>query len=208
MSTRRSALTSSHFGQHLKPDNRPEESASDPHLSWLPTVEKRPRDRTWEQANPAITFRGVPPELHKAVKEIAQNLHVNVDDVARAFLEYSFRCYELGRLPIEPVLHQKLTLFPEGGRAGWYEVEPSTGSPPVKSKKPSSKQSKTWQFRVSYRLPPEFRQVLVRLRQQKSVPTGELVTTLLDHALQAYRQGQLALVPTTKEEPALRTRWE
>lgn len=206
--TRRSALISSHFGQHIGPNNRPEESASDPHLSWLPTAEKRPRDRTWEQANPAMTFRGVPPELHKAVKEIAQDLQVNVDDVARAFLEYSLRCYELGRLKIEPVLHQKLTLFPEGKCAGWYEAEPGTGNPPVKSKKPSPKQSKTWQFRVSYRLPPEFRQVLVRLRQQKNVPVGELVTTLLDHALQAYQQGQLVLVPAAKDEPALQTRWE
>ena len=206
--TRRSALTSSHFGRYIEPDRRPEESASDPHLSWLPTAEKRPRDRTWEQANPAMTFRGVPPELHTAIKEVAKDLQVNVDDVARAFLEYSLRCYEMGRLRIEPVLHQKLTLFPEGRRAGWYEAEPGRGSPPVKTKKPSDKKNKPWQFRVSYRLPPEFRQVLRRLRQQKSVPVGELVTTLLDHALEAYHQGKLVLMPAAKDEPALQTQWE
>ena len=209
MTARRSALTSSHFGQGVEPDRRPDEQASDPHLSWLPTVEKHARDRRWEQAHQAMTFRGVLPPLHTAVKELAEHLQVNVDDVARAFLEYGLRCYELGRLKVEPVLHEKLTLFPEGKRPGWYEAVPENRAPRSAEKRATSKQkTKPWQFRVSYRLPLEIRLAVDKLRTQKNVPVGEIVSVLLDFALKAHQHGQLVLTPMPKQGAGLLARGE
>lgn len=209
MTARRSALTSSHFGQGVEPDRQPEQQSSDPHLSWLPTAEKRSRDRRWEQTHQAMTFRGVLPSLHTAIKELAEYLQVNVDDVARAFLEYSLRCYELGRLKIEPVLHQKLTLFPEGKRAGWYEAGPGNRAPSSSEKRATPKQkAKPWQFRVSYRLPLEIRLAVDKLRTQKNVPVGEIVSVLLDYALKAYQRGQLVLTPVPKQGSGLLAKGE
>ncbi|HNB50465.1 MAG TPA: hypothetical protein PK530_00900 [Anaerolineales bacterium] len=39
------------------------------------------------------------------------------------------------------------------------------------------------------------------MQQANPVPLGELITTLLDYALQAYQKGQLVLTPVAQEVP-------
>jgi hypothetical protein len=59
------------------------------------------------------SYRGIPPELHEALKEIAAELEVTVGEVARVFLEYGLKAYEAGDLALDPKpLPSKFTLFP------------------------------------------------------------------------------------------------
>jgi len=64
------------------------------------------RDRSWEKqaakAQGVVTYRGVPPELNKQIKAIADELGVPVGDVARAFLEHGLKAYRNGTLELTP----------------------------------------------------------------------------------------------------------
>lgn len=202
---RQSAFRNAQFTREDLPEA--EVNESDLHLTWLQTAEKTPRTRTWEKANRAVTYRGVPPQLHTRVKELAGELGVNLDDVARAFLEFGLACYQRGELRIEPVLNLKLTLFPKGNR-GWYE-NPQTPTPPARQKKkPKKEEHKPWRLpRVSYRLPDAIRQQVDEVRQQKHVPVGEVVTLFLAHALEAYEKGRLILQPIPRQGASLGSQW-
>jgi hypothetical protein len=77
------------------------------------------RNRSWERLQRdrgiVVTYRGIPSELHESVKDLADELWVNVGDVVRAFLEYSLEAYESGDLELEPQFKiGKMTLYPEG----------------------------------------------------------------------------------------------
>ncbi len=75
------------------------------------------RNRNWERRmrveQGQVSYRGVPEEVNKQVKQIAQELGVTTGEVARRFLEYGLEAYESGRLELEvyrvPGRH---TLFP------------------------------------------------------------------------------------------------
>lgn len=178
----------------------------DLHLGWLPAAEKSARDRRWEQDHPAATYRGVPPELHTQLKTIANELEVTLDDVARAFLEFGLWCFDQGELQIEPVLNQKLTLFPKGKR-GWYE-NGDASKPSARTKKRRAETPRAWRFpRVSYRLPTVVREQLDELRQQKHVPIGEVLTLLFSHALADYENGRLVLQPQPRQPASLESAW-
>ncbi|NUM48661.1 MAG: hypothetical protein HUU38_28470 [Anaerolineales bacterium] len=202
---RQSAFRNAQFAREALPEADVNES--DLHLSWLQTSEKTPRPRAWEKANRAATYRGVPPQLHARVKEVAGELEVIVDEVARVFLEYGLACYQRGDLRIEPVLNMKLTLFPKGQRR-WYE-NPQTPTPPTRQKKkPKKQEHKPWRLpRVSYRLPASIRQQVDEIRQEKNVPVGEVVTLFLSHALEAYENGRLILQPIPRQGASLGSLW-
>jgi len=176
------------------------------HLGWLPTAEKAARNRLWERRNPAATYRGLPPELHARLKTTAEGLEVTLDDVARAFLEFGLWCFGQGELRIEPVLNQKLTLFPPGKR-GWYE-NGNTPTPPGRKKKKQAEPPRAWRYpRVSYRLPEAIRGELDTLRRQNHVPVGEVLTLLFSHAVAAYESGRLVLQPQPRQPADLQSEW-
>lgn len=174
--------------------------------------EKPPRDRSWEQANRPLLLRGVPLELHQAVKNVAFELGVRTGDVARAFLEYGLLCHRRGELKIEPVLsNQRLTLFPENGsgwgqgRSGWQErSQPRQSNPAPARKGKKESPPKAWRQQVAYRgIPQDVQQMLRELHRSRHVPLGEVSTLLLGHALQSYRDGRLALHPQPSQAPGL-----
>ncbi len=80
-----------------------------------PAVSKAKRDRSWEREHnkAAVTYRNIPEDLRKAIRQIAEQLGVPVDDVARAFLEHSLQAYESGELQLAPQLESaRLRLYP------------------------------------------------------------------------------------------------
>jgi hypothetical protein len=182
----------------------------------LRVAERKKRDRGWEgrPENRPTTFRGVPPALHAEVKAIAHDLNVRVDDVARAFLEFSLQCHRKGELVITPCLsRERLTLYPEGAgwsgkqRPGWYErvwEEYARPSQPEKNRRnPEPASTKSWRWpKVSYRrLPTDLTAEIQRLHHERNVPTGEIVTLFLSFALDAYRSGHLILDPQPASSP-------
>lgn len=190
-------------------------------IEQLRVAEAKQRDRSWEKrtANRPTTYRGVPPKLQAAIKEVAADLQVNVDDVGRAFLEFGMQCYQQGEIRITAVLsNQRLTLFPTAdawgskSRPGWFEqawdaqtLAPDLGVKQRNRRKVDAGAAKPWQWpRVSYRgLPDGLKAAIQELHQQHHVPAGEVVTLLLGHALDAYQNGRLVLNPQPRSGSSL-----
>ena len=176
---------------------------------------KRQRNRDWEKelAHKTASFRGIHPELIHAIKGIANQHQVPVDDIARAFLEYALQCHQLGKLTIRPVLfHERMTLFPESGLwstyrlSGWTERSWNTdglGQPFSSRPLWKSENLKSWRFRVvSFRgLPLELVAAIRDLKLEYHVPIGEIVTLFLTHSLAAYKSGSLVLRPQLRDVP-------
>jgi hypothetical protein len=170
-------------------------------LDFIPAAEPRKkRDRKWEKAHQGqvATYRGVPPELHQTILHLAESLGVPIDEVARAFLEYSLVNHKSGRLPIQPhPKAQRMTLYPDENVAsepkskGWLKDAFSSTRAGKKVKK--GRQPKRWETRVSYRLPVALKQEVKELADAHTVGVGELVYFLFQYALGAYESGDLRL---------------
>ena len=172
-------------------------------LDFIPAAEPRKRrERGWEQEHQAevATYRGIPPETHQALIRIASALGVPVDEVARAFLEYSLGQHQAGQLPISPFPKaQRMTLFPEGSQAQvtatskWLQqVFPAKPSHP-KGKK--TKSPKKWEARVTYRIPAALKTEIKQIAGEHSVGVGELVLFFFLHALKEFEEQRLQLRP-------------
>lgn len=172
-------------------------------LDFIPTAEPRKRrERGWEQEHRAeiATYRGIPPETHQTLIRIASALGVPLDEVARAFLEYSLGQHQAGQLLISPFPKaQRMTLFPEGSQAQvtatskWLQqVFPAKPSHP-KGKK--TKSPKKWEARVTYRIPAALKTEIKQVAGEHSVGVGELVLFFFLHALKAFEEQRLQLQP-------------
>lgn len=201
------------------PSAAPSVRLATPVIEQLRVAEVKQRDRSWEKmtTNRPTTYRGVPPKLQAAIREIAADLQVNMDDVGRAFLEFGMQCYRQGEIRMTAVLsNQRLTLFPAADawgskpRPGWFEQvwdaqPPEPGTKQRTRRKADGNTTKPWQWpRVSYRgLPDDLKAAIQELHQQHSVPAGEVVTLLLGHALEAYQNGRLVLNPQPRSGSSL-----
>lgn len=165
-------------------------------------VKQGKRSREWEKANKPKHYRGVPAELRKQVKEVAEELGVTADEVARAFLEYSLMCLQRGTLVLSGMPSQKrvkMTLYPFSG-AGWAE-NGWTPQPPRRVGQKKDETPALWREAAYYRIPDELHE---RLKQAAQfVPVGEAVAVLLKHGLESYRSGFLVLLPQPKTGPNL-----
>lgn len=170
-------------------------------LDFIPAAEPRKkRERTWEKAHQGqvATYRGVPPEMHQTILHMAESLGVPVDEVARAFLEFSLAHHRSGDLPIHPhPKAQRMTLYPDESTAptkkseGWLKEAFSSSRPGKKGKKGG--QPKRWESRVSYRLPVALKQEVKELADTHTIGVGELVCFLFQYALSSYERGDLRL---------------
>lgn len=203
--TRQKAFRNTQFTESLE---EAEAHPSDLLLTWLPAAERKPRKREWEKRHPAYMFRGVPPALHAEVKEVAGELGVNVEEVARAFLEYGLLGYARGQVDLEPYFEGKLTLFPPGKTPGWYEAEGAEVQSPRRKKRAKQARPKAWRWPlVAYRLPRALKQQLDALREEKHVPLGEVLAKLMGFALEAYQQGRLQLRARPAQKAELQKEW-
>ena len=175
-------------------------------LDFIPAAQPRKRrERSWEQARRAqiATYRGIPPETHQMLIHIANALGVPVDEVARAFLEYSLGQHQAGQLSLLPYPKaQRMTLFPEGRQAQVAAVSTWLQQAfPVKRadrKVKKAKSPKKWEARVTYRIPAELKAEIKQLAGEHSVGVGELVLFLFLHALKAFEEQRLQLSPRPK----------
>ncbi len=191
------------------PDIYPEAKESAPGirpLDFIPAAEPRKRrERSWEQARRAeiATYRGIPPETHQTLIRIANALGVPVDEVARAFLEYSLGQHEAGKLILSPYPKaQRMTLFPEGSQAQitaaskW--MQQAFPAKPSRPKDKKGKIPKRWEARVTYRIPAGLKAEIKQVASDHFVGVGELVLFLFLHALKAFEEQRLQLQPRPK----------
>jgi hypothetical protein len=161
------------------------------------------RKREWEKHHKPRHYRGVPAEVREGVKEVAEELGVPVDEVARAFIEYSLMCVRRGSLTLSGMPSQRrvrMTLYPFTG-AGWAENGWSP-QPPSRTKKQSGKQPVLWREAAYYRIPDELHEQVKRMAGDV-YPVGELVAVLLKHGLESYNAGVLTLTPQPKTVASL-----
>lgn len=185
-----------------------EEKGAEAWLDYLPPPKKKAkRSRGWEKAHQAVLYRGVPRATRDIIRDISRQLNVVVDDLARAFLEFSLECIRNGTLRLEahPSIRPKaprMTLFPFRG-AGWA-VNGWTPIPVDSSSKRRSKSSvdQPWKSVAAYRLPKELHQRVKNLASDY-LPVGEVAAVLLQHGLQSYLQGVLILRPQPKQDALL-----
>lgn len=170
-------------------------------LDLIPVAEPRKKkERKWEKEHQAqiATYRGIPAEIHQTLLQLADSLNVPVDEIARAFLEYSLQNYRNGSLSLCPhPKSQRMTLFPEGitprhlPTNQWlHQAFPARKS---KRKGKNVKTPKKWEARVTYRLPPELKAEVKRVADDHFVGIGELVLFLFLYALKALETQRLLL---------------
>ncbi len=168
-------------------------------LDFIPAAEPhKKRERGWEKAHRAevATYRGIPAETHQVLLQIADALVVPVDEIARAFLEYSLGKYQEGLLLLYPhPKSQRMTLFPDGSQAQsaatrkWLQQ-----AFPIKKNGRKEKKGKTpkrWETRVTYRIPPKLKAEIKEVADSHDVGVGELVLFFFLHALKAFETQSL-----------------
>lgn len=177
-------------------------------LNMMPVAEERKgRNRDWERSHRenAVSYRGVPPELQRGIKEIAADLQVNAEEVARAFLEFGLNAFRNGEIQIQP--HPKgrlMTLFPEGWNqhVGWTDL--GWGKREVPSKDKKKRTTALWRKVVTYRgIPLEVKKAIQDISNEHYIPVGELATLFLSHGLVSFRNGRLMLHPQPKVRSAI-----
>jgi hypothetical protein len=170
-------------------------------LDFIPLAEPRKkRERKWEKDHQIeiATYRGIPPEMHQALIRLSDHLGVPVDEVARALIEFSLQQIQTGLLTIHAQpKSQRMTLFPTAQNASsapsqnWLKEAFPSRKHDHKYKKGDL--SKSWEARVTYRLPPTLKQEIKRIANTHTVAIGELVHFLFLHALRAFEAGELKL---------------
>jgi hypothetical protein len=177
-------------------------------LNMMPVAEERQgRNRDWERSRRAnaVSYRGIPPEIQTGIKEVAAELEVNAEEVARAFLEFGLKALRNGEIEIQPHPRGRLmTLFPEGWsrHVGWTDLGWGKRNEPAKGKK--KRATALWRNVVTYRgIPLEVKKAIQELSNEHYIPVGELATLFLSHALLSFKNGRLMLHPQPKVRSAI-----
>jgi hypothetical protein len=160
------------------------------------------RKRTWEANHRPQTFVGVPAEVRDDIRNLAdqyrreQGMVGGVDAVARELLRYSLMEYAEGRLDLHPGYIQGKSTLSSG--VSWGMNPKIIPTSKVKQKKPKAPTA-------TYRLPEEqvkaLRAIILH-EEHKAAPAvihltlGQVITRLLAHALQAYRENRWGLYTT------------
>ena len=160
------------------------------------------RKRTWEASHRPQTFVGVPTEVREAIRDLAdyyrreQGMVGGVDAVARELLRYSLTEYAEGRLDLHPGHTQGKSALTSG--VSWGMNPKTIPARKAKQKKPKAPTA-------TYRLPEEqvkaLRAIILH-EEHKAAPAvihltlGQVITRLLTHALQAYRENRWGLYTT------------
>ncbi|MEA3349564.1 MAG: hypothetical protein U9Q82_02965 [Chloroflexota bacterium] len=184
--------------------NPPQEDEGWSHLDGIPTgnwrPEKRDRDREWEASNRAYSYRSVDPKINHALLELAEDLMVSVSDVADVFIRYGLACIERGELQVQSRIKpqsRRMTLINDD-EDDWQEASWNQ-TPPTKKKRrkkaEQDDQEQLWKQQVGYRVQPETHAALRKLAKAHNVSSGDVITLLCGHSLNAYQSGKLILNP-------------
>jgi len=166
------------------------------------------RNRKWEKDHPVLRcwvpvhVREKAREVQAAIKGLAENLSeedkgffTTTGEVARVFLEFSWKDIERGRLSLTPRPNpkgRKMRLEWEEVGEGWQKVKRAPRSKGTKSGK-----GNMW---LGYRMTPDnvrlWQQRIQTVAQQYNLTPGEVLVRLLSHGLAAYESGRLVLRKT------------
>ena len=154
--------------------------------------EARRMDR--REREPVVTFYGIPDEVHKALKKVADDLGVPVGDVARYFFEQGLIAMATGKLRVEPRLSEgRRTLFPTDG----VKMPSNWGAPPTPKQAAAARAAKRKKKpgkKVSYRgVPRELVKGMSGAAERMKAPIGELARKLLEWGLTEYTAGRLTM---------------
>jgi hypothetical protein len=135
------------------------------------------------------------------VKDLADQLLVTADEIARVFTEVSLKHLADGQLVLEPrPKSRRMTLFPDNEWSGWEETQGSCQPKLPRRGKPKEKSSTipTWKNDVSYRLPRSLHAEIKHTSDWLAVPVGEVMAAFLKHGYEVYQAGNLSLNPKPK----------
>jgi hypothetical protein len=183
-------------------------------LDMMPVAEERPkRNRQWEKAQMAnqVSYRGIPEEVRAAIKTIAEELDVNQEDIARAFLEFGLYCFRNNEIEVQAhIKGRHMTLFPDGWNRQPAWVDCGWGKKPeVSTKERKKREPANWHSVVTYRrIPQEVKKAIQGISALHTVPVGEVATLFFLHALQAYQKGRLVLNPQPKIAASLQPSYQ
>ena len=170
-------------------------------LDMIPSKSQPKRGREWEKDHRSYSYRGVPRDLQLAVADVAMDLQVTVDEVARYFLLQALTDYQNGDLRVAPQLKAaKWTLFPVNGwgQAQWVDAGPNRPTARHGKRSRKTNEPKAWETFAHYRVAPEEHEALRQVATAVNVPIGEVVTFFLGWGLHEYRAGRLELIPQPK----------
>lgn len=162
-----------------------------------PVEVKESRSREWDKSHAPKCYRGVPGEIKQEIKEIAGDLGVSADEVARVFIEYAIDSLAKGRLSLKGVPSQKrikMTLYPVSG-AGWSVREWDPRPPEKKGR--HRREEKLWKSTAMYRIPQELHDRVKEIAGEV-YPVGEVVSVFLKHGIEGYKSGVLVLTPQVR----------
>ena len=205
----------------------PKEEQTPTFWDLMPTVDRKKRDRVWDQKHPKRAYRGVDPTVHQAILELAISLNVTLDEIVRAFLESSLEAQQSGELVLDVrLVDGKFTLFTKDGwgreKSHWQRVsnQPRQSQENKLQKSPkklankshhNSKMDQAWRTVSSYRIPDQLHLEIRTLATNCQLPTGTIVTRFLSFALDAYNQGNLILdlqdKPISRKIPSAISSW-
>jgi hypothetical protein len=174
-------------------------------LDQIPLVAPRHKNRSYEKHHRAWTYQ-VPKSLWPKAAEIRESLAgiaesgcASADQVAAQFILLAVQHVQQGELHIEghpDPLRQKMAVIPREVEGGWPQVVPQ------RKGKPKGKSQERKTFYLGYRWPQAVHQQ-IRSLAGETLALGEVVVVLLEHSLDAYREGRLRLefqpIPTRQE---------
>ena len=179
-------------------------------------AKSKQRNREYEKRNRSFTYRLTDKELGAKIAAVAASLQVNVDEVARVFVEVGIREAKAGRIPFNsiPPVQRRMTLYPTGSETwriqeqdSWQKtISPRVRQKPLSSAEKARRRQDLNKSVVAYRWPAETDQSLAALTETvagKAITRsdgrkGWVLTILLRYGLSMYEAGKLPLQPQPK----------
>ncbi len=155
------------------------EPESHSYLDNIPTADWQPKKRKKDtRKRGAVLFVRNIYDLKSPLKKISNNLGVPRDMLVRFLLEQGLASHRKGTRPLEPVMDQRLTLYPN-------EAAPRKHRKSVNQKG------------VGFRgLPPELSKQLQSAANELGIPIWQVIRSFLEQGISDYRSGQLNINPT------------
>jgi hypothetical protein len=164
-------------------------------LDLMLSAEPKHRDRGWDRCHRAWSYK-IPEflrqraeEIRDAITGIAQSGPASTDEIASALISLALSHVERGTLTFRGYpdpRRQKMTVIWEETEGKWpQEIPPKKIAP---KKQGTAKKS----MYLAYRWPGSVHQQICRISGD-TYARGEVIVGLLQHSLDAYRQGNLRL---------------
>ena len=155
----------------------PEVGSIRSHIENIPTANFQPKKREDKRERAAVLFVRHLEDLQPRLEQAADKVGVPRDMLVRFLLEKGLERHASGEAPLIPVLHQRLTLYPN--------------DPPRTRKRNKGQPVKGLGFRG---IPESTRQAITHLAEQElHVPSWQVIRRFLEMGLTAWAEGDLTV---------------